>query len=209
MQIQITGVTSGNSPYDIYVCNWDLTACFYVSGVTTIPPNITINTNNYLPSTNIIKVKIVDADGCVEIIEFPCGPTPTPTPTPVPTPTPTPCVKPSGLLEVTLCSGYYNTLESKWYYFSSGSTTYVGEQWNKRVEDNMSGEVHYTAQTQTIEVGQTIYRKDLSSCDCNIVNGSYWMYINSLDYFGPVYPNVYIMRVSNCKIASITLWEYS
>ncbi len=90
MLIEISGVTNGTGPYDVYLCTWDLLSCFYVSGVTTIPPNIVIDSDNYFPSLELLKLKIVDNYGCVEIIETPCEPTPTPTPTATPTPTPTP-----------------------------------------------------------------------------------------------------------------------
>jgi len=37
MLIEITGVTSSQSPYAVFLCNSDLTSCFYVSGNTSIP----------------------------------------------------------------------------------------------------------------------------------------------------------------------------
>lgn len=89
MIIEITGVTNGNGPYDIYLCNWDLSGCFYISGVTSLPPVVTINSDNYFPNVGLLKVKIVDNYGCVELIDTPCEPTPTPSPTPTPTPSPT------------------------------------------------------------------------------------------------------------------------
>jgi hypothetical protein len=207
MQIQITGVTSGNSPYDIYVCNWDLTACFYVSGVTTIPPNININTENYLPTIGLIKVKIIDADGCIEIIEFPCEPTPTPTPTPVPTPTPTPCTKPSGMVTFEMTEAYRIPLVGSDTYFYTGSTYYVGSEWNKRVNSGITFSSYYIIETPSISVGEIVYRQDSAYCTCP-PDGNFWLYIG-VDWNGPVYPNVYIIRISNCRIASITLWEYS
>ena len=60
MLIEITGVTSGNSPYDIYLCTWDLSSCFFISGSTTIPPTVTINTDNYFPNNELLQIKIVD-----------------------------------------------------------------------------------------------------------------------------------------------------
>ena len=98
MIIEITGVTSGTSPYDIYLCNWDLTSCFYISGVTNIPPNVYIDSDNYFPNLELLQLKIIDGIGCVFVDPQPCIPTPTPTPTstpkptltPTPTPTPTP-----------------------------------------------------------------------------------------------------------------------
>ena len=208
MQIQITGVTSGNSPYDIYVCNWDLTACFYVSGVTTIPPNININTENYLPTLGLIKVKIIDADGCIEIIEFPCEPTPTPTPTPLPTPTPTPCVNPSGMVDFNMTALYRLTTQTGTTTLYTGSTYFVGTEWNKRVNYGINLTQYWQTQAVSISVGEKIYGiPSYGQCFCP-PDGNYWLYIG-VDWLGPVYPNVYIIRISNCTIASITLWEYS
>jgi hypothetical protein len=82
MIIEITGVTSGTSPYDIFLCNWDLTSCFYVSGVTAIPPNVYINSDNYFPNLELLQIKIIDGTGCVFVDPQPCTVTPTPTPTP-------------------------------------------------------------------------------------------------------------------------------
>ena len=89
MIIDITGVTSGSSPYLIYLCDWDLSSCFFITGVTTIPPIVQIDSNYYFPGLQLLKVKIFDNDGCFEIIEAPCLPTPVPEPPP---PTPTACM---------------------------------------------------------------------------------------------------------------------
>jgi len=97
MIIDITGVTSGTSPYDIYLCDWTLTSCFYVSGVTSIPPTIHIDSDNYFPNLDLLQIKIIDGAGCVFIEPQPCTviPTPTPTATPTPTPTATPTPTPT------------------------------------------------------------------------------------------------------------------
>ena len=89
MIIDITGVTSGTSPYDIFLCDWTLTSCFYISGVTNIPPNVYIDSDNYFPNLELLQLKIIDGIGCVFVEPQPCIPTPTPTPTSTPTPTPT------------------------------------------------------------------------------------------------------------------------
>lgn len=75
MIIEITGVTNGVGPYDIYLCDSGLTGCFYVSGVTTIPPTITIDSDNFFPGVDTLKIKIVDNTGCVDIINSICSPT--------------------------------------------------------------------------------------------------------------------------------------
>ncbi len=111
MFIEISGVTNGTGPYDIYLCTWNLLSCFYVSGVTTIPPNIVVNSDNYFPNLELLKLKIVDNYGCVEIIETPCEPTPTPSPTPTATPTPTPTATPTPTPTPTPLPCYCYTLE--------------------------------------------------------------------------------------------------
>lgn len=73
MILQITGATSGTSPYDIFLCNQDNTSCFYVSGLTTIPPDVYILTDNYFPGENVLFVKLIDLDGCVKEQKIACG----------------------------------------------------------------------------------------------------------------------------------------
>lgn len=65
MLIEITGVTSGQSPYDIFLCNTGGTSCFFVSGNTFIPPSINIDTQNYFPSEDTLLVRLIDTNGCV------------------------------------------------------------------------------------------------------------------------------------------------
>jgi hypothetical protein len=97
MIIQITGVTSGTSPYDVFLCNWDLSSCFYISGYTNIPPTVYIDSDNYFPNLELLQIKIIDGAGCVFVDPQACiaTPTPTPTSTPTPTPSPTPTVTPT------------------------------------------------------------------------------------------------------------------
>jgi len=72
MIIQITGVTSGYSPYDIFLCNTGNTSCFFVSGTTFVPPTISIYSQDYFPNENTLIVKIVDRNGCVHQETFNC-----------------------------------------------------------------------------------------------------------------------------------------
>jgi|LauGreDrversion4_2_1035121.scaffolds.fasta_scaffold00973_12 hypothetical protein len=78
MIIEITGVTSGQSPYDVFLCNTGGTSCFYISGNTTIPPTIYIDSNNYFPNEDTLMVRIIDSNGCVfeEIKDCSLPPTP-------------------------------------------------------------------------------------------------------------------------------------
>ena len=107
MIIDVTGVTSGSSPYLIYLCDWDLSSCFFITGVTSIPPTIQIDSNYYFPGLQLLKVKIFDNDGCFEIIDAPCLPTPQPTATPLPTPLPgcAPCIDVCTYWQINLGAG--------------------------------------------------------------------------------------------------------
>jgi len=128
MIIDVTGVTSGSSPYLIYLCDWDLSSCFFITGVTTIPPIVQIDSNYYFPGLQLLKVKIFDNDGCFEIIEAPCIPTPTPNPPP---PTPTACMDFCTYWQITILNPckfklfdcYGNVVEIITFHFSG--TYYV------------------------------------------------------------------------------------
>lgn len=71
MLIEITGVTSGQSPYDIFLCTTGNPLCFFVSGNTTIPPSIVINSEDYFPGIDTLSLKLIDTNGCVheEIVD--------------------------------------------------------------------------------------------------------------------------------------------
>lgn len=73
MIIQITGVTSGTSPYNIYICDSNNIGCFFVSGVTTIPPSVTIDTENYFPNAQAVYIKIIDGSICEKLYLQECG----------------------------------------------------------------------------------------------------------------------------------------
>ena len=106
MLIEISGVTNGTGPYDVYLCDITLTYCFLISGSTTIPPSVYFElpqtfTNPLPPPTTItfgdvssLVIKIVDlGSGCEKFIPYYCSPpTPTPTITPSPTTTPSNCL---------------------------------------------------------------------------------------------------------------------
>jgi len=73
MILQITGTTSGTSPYDIYLCDETNTSCFYVSGLTTIPPDVYILTDNYFPGLSVLFVRLIDLNGCSYEHKIVCG----------------------------------------------------------------------------------------------------------------------------------------
>ena len=73
MILQITGTTSGTSPYDIFLCDENNTSCFYISGLTNIPPDVYILTDNYFPGENVVFVKLIDLNGCIHEQKIVCG----------------------------------------------------------------------------------------------------------------------------------------
>ena len=72
MVIEITGVTSGTSLYDVYICDPTNVSCFYVSGVTSIPPNVVIDSSVFFPNEDIVYIKIINVDGCIKEIQIDC-----------------------------------------------------------------------------------------------------------------------------------------
>jgi hypothetical protein len=101
MNFELTGI-SGHSPYDIYICDITDSYCYLVvSGVTTIPPSISLITPTEFNGVDELLIKVIDTTGCKFFRYFNClavTPTPTPVPTPTPTPIPTEC----------LCISIYN-----------------------------------------------------------------------------------------------------
>jgi hypothetical protein len=73
MIIQITGDTGGNEPYDIFLCDSSNVSCFYVSGLTTIPGTVYINTSLYFPGEELLYIRIVDNSGCVYSTVIDCA----------------------------------------------------------------------------------------------------------------------------------------
>jgi hypothetical protein len=65
MVIQITGDTGGFEPYDIFLCDPTNVACFYISGLTSIPATVVINTESYFPNETFLYLRIVDTNGCI------------------------------------------------------------------------------------------------------------------------------------------------
>lgn len=65
MLVEITGVTSGQSPYDFFICNQTNTSCFFVSGSCNLPPSVIFDTDNYFPYEQTLYVRVIDTNGCV------------------------------------------------------------------------------------------------------------------------------------------------
>jgi hypothetical protein len=72
MIIEITGVTSGQAPYDIFICDSTNTSCFFVSGSTFIPPSVIFDSDDFFPNENYLYLRIVDTNGCVYSIVINC-----------------------------------------------------------------------------------------------------------------------------------------
>ena len=73
MIVQITGSTSGQSPFDVFLCDSTNTSCFYVSGLTYLTPVVIFDTNNYFPNENVLYLKVIDSLGCTFIEKLDCG----------------------------------------------------------------------------------------------------------------------------------------
>jgi hypothetical protein len=61
VQVTIDGIT-GQTPYDIYICQSDGTACFYVTTTSTIPYVFDIPAPNDTSLSYMLKIK--DGQGC-------------------------------------------------------------------------------------------------------------------------------------------------
>jgi hypothetical protein len=87
--IEITSLT-GQSPYDISICDISLTYCYVVAtGVVSVPPTLELPIPVQLEGANQVLVVVTDSIGCEEFLLQSCPGTPTPTPTLTPTPTET------------------------------------------------------------------------------------------------------------------------
>jgi len=73
MIINITGDTGGVEPYDVFLCEQTNYSCFYISGLTSIPGTVEINSQYYFPNEYLLYLKIVDTIGCVKLFPLDCG----------------------------------------------------------------------------------------------------------------------------------------
>ena len=65
MNVEITGVTSGQPPYDIFICDSTNASCFFVSGNTFIPPSVIFDTDDFFPYEQHLHIRLIDTNGCV------------------------------------------------------------------------------------------------------------------------------------------------
>jgi hypothetical protein len=106
MAVQVTLYSlSGTSPFDVYICQFNLTGCFYIDTITNGDIPYTFNVPAPYDTAESYCVKVVDNQGCVISGCSVVNPTPTPTntvtPTRTSTPTPTPSVTSSVGLSMT------------------------------------------------------------------------------------------------------------
>jgi hypothetical protein len=105
MPIQTTIYSlSGTSPFDVYICQFNLTGCFYIDTITSgdIPYTFTIPAP--YDTAESYCVKVVDDQGCVISGCSVVNPTPTPTNTVTPTNTRTPVVTPTNTMTPSVTS---------------------------------------------------------------------------------------------------------
>jgi hypothetical protein len=96
MPIQTTiNTLSGTSPFDVYICQFNLTGCFYIDTITSGDIPYTFIIPAPYDTAESYCVKIIDDLGCVISGCSVVNPTPTPTNTVTPTNTPTISLTPS------------------------------------------------------------------------------------------------------------------
>ena len=96
VQVTISNIT-GQSPYDIYICQTGGTSCFYMTTITSAPYIFDIPAP--YNTSDAYMLKIIDNKGCVitGIEPVTVCPSPTPTPSNTATPTVTPTNTPSSV----------------------------------------------------------------------------------------------------------------
>ncbi len=96
MAVQVTLYSlSGTSPFDVYICQFNLTGCFYIDTITNGDIPYMFNVPAPYDTAESYCVKVVDNQGCVISGCSVVNPTPTPTNTVTPTNTRTPVATPT------------------------------------------------------------------------------------------------------------------
>ena len=100
MAIEVTiNSLTGTSPYDVYICQFDGTGCFYINTITSGELPYVFDVPSPYNTASAYCVKVIDNLGCVitgcKDLDVSPTPTPTMTPTITPTQTTTPTVTPS------------------------------------------------------------------------------------------------------------------
>ena len=97
IQVTIENIT-GQTPYDIYICQTGGTGCFYMTTISSVPYSFDIPSP--YDTSLAYMVKIIDNNGCVisgQSSVLSVCPSPTPTPSNTATPTVTPTITPSSV----------------------------------------------------------------------------------------------------------------
>lgn len=97
IQVTIDNIT-GQTPYDIYICQTGGTGCFYMTTISSVPYSFDIPSP--YDTSLAYMVKIIDNNGCVisgqsSVLSVCPSLTPNVTPTNTKTPTPTPTITPT------------------------------------------------------------------------------------------------------------------
>ena len=67
--VQINSL-SGNTPFDVYVCDQTITHCFFVTTIS--GATYTFNVPSPLQNSDNIVLKIIDSQGCEKILPLSC-----------------------------------------------------------------------------------------------------------------------------------------
>ena len=218
VQVTISSLT-GNSPYDLYVCDTSLTACTYV--VTFSSPPYVFDLPAPYDTASDFCIKIVDAEGCwIVSCKTPSGtpivitptptktitPTPTitstptltptvtpglsPTETPTPTPTPTPTI--TSTQTPTVTPSATPCLETNWITWtgaSGGTFSLVG-----------GGTIDLTSSSTGATLTQPVYQYSRLSCPDKNPSGT----VQALQNVG-IYTYTFSQPVTNPLLAVYTL----
>jgi hypothetical protein len=142
--IEITSL-SGQSPYNISICDLTLTYCYVVAtGIVSVPPTLQLTIPSQLEGANQVLVVVTDSIGCEEFILQSCPGTPTPTPTLTSTPTPTRIV-------VCNCISFENTTSGS---LNFSFTQCDGIVFNGSVQSGTT--LYYCGKLPSAEVGVNI-----------------------------------------------------
>ena len=101
VQLTIDSIT-GQSPFDIYVCQTGGTGCFYMTTISSVP--YTFNIPAPYDNLSAYMLKVIDANGCTITGEEPVTTCSNVTPTPTPTNTTTPTITPTNTTTPTVTS---------------------------------------------------------------------------------------------------------
>jgi hypothetical protein len=147
--IEITSLT-GQSPYNISICDITLTYCYVVAtGVISVPPTLQLTVPSLLEGDNQVLVVVTDSIGCEEFLLISCPGTPTPTPTLTPTPTTTRTV-------ICNCISFDNTTSGN---LNFSFTQCDGVVFNGSVQSGTT--LYYCGRLPSADVGVNIQINDI------------------------------------------------